>query len=251
MVARAARKRISAVDRRQTILVAARKLFAHNGYESTRTFQIAAAAGTSEALLYRHFASKEALYRAVLRKMIRDQDYIYDVFGMPDATTESLVKVIRAYLRQCITPTDEAVLESVRIMLASLSGDGGYAGVVYRRAMRLQLAPVTRALHAARAAGDMAGPALLPEHVSMLIEHVGTMVAAARALPGALSPYQQSPDRLLHDATWFCCRGLGMTNAAIERCVAHDTQASAKDFGHSPAQMQTVELPCLPLIESQ
>src|SRR6476469_4096631 len=61
-----ARQRLSADDRRSAIIDAARTLFAANGFRGTGTSDIAAAAGCSEPVIYKHFASKQALFAAVL-----------------------------------------------------------------------------------------------------------------------------------------------------------------------------------------
>jgi AcrR family transcriptional regulator len=53
-------------ERRAAIVAVARGLFARQGYHGTSTGEIARAAGCSEAVLYRHFASKQALFSAVL-----------------------------------------------------------------------------------------------------------------------------------------------------------------------------------------
>jgi AcrR family transcriptional regulator len=62
-----ARQRLSAEDRRVAIIEAARVLFARNGFRGTGTSEIAAAAGCSEPVIYKHFASKQALFAAVLQ----------------------------------------------------------------------------------------------------------------------------------------------------------------------------------------
>jgi AcrR family transcriptional regulator len=53
-------------ERRAAILAVAHRLFARQGYHGTSTGEIARAAGCSEAVLYRHFASKQALFSAVM-----------------------------------------------------------------------------------------------------------------------------------------------------------------------------------------
>jgi len=58
--------RLSAADRRQQIIEQAVKVFARHGVEGTRTRDIAEECGINEALLYRHFASKEDIYRKAL-----------------------------------------------------------------------------------------------------------------------------------------------------------------------------------------
>jgi AcrR family transcriptional regulator len=51
---------------RRLLLDAARDLFARRDYRSTTTREIAAAAGVSEYLLFRHFGSKAGLFREAL-----------------------------------------------------------------------------------------------------------------------------------------------------------------------------------------
>ena len=46
-------------------------LFARNGFRGTGTSDIAAAAGCSEPMIYKHFASKQALFAAVLEDCAR------------------------------------------------------------------------------------------------------------------------------------------------------------------------------------
>jgi AcrR family transcriptional regulator len=53
-------------DRRRAILDAATELFADQGYAGTSVQEIADAAGTHKTTVLYHFASKEALYEAVL-----------------------------------------------------------------------------------------------------------------------------------------------------------------------------------------
>lgn len=58
--------RMPGEDRRRQLLRVAIDSFAQNGFSGTKTKDIAAAAGVSEAILFRHFASKEDLYHAIL-----------------------------------------------------------------------------------------------------------------------------------------------------------------------------------------
>jgi AcrR family transcriptional regulator len=58
--------RFSAADRREQILDVATSLFAQQGYRGTTTKLIAERSGVTEALIFRHFPSKEELYWAVI-----------------------------------------------------------------------------------------------------------------------------------------------------------------------------------------
>jgi len=57
---------MSAIDRRQQILAVAVDLFSEKGFRGTTTKEIAQAAGVSEAIIFRHFATKEELYAAII-----------------------------------------------------------------------------------------------------------------------------------------------------------------------------------------
>jgi AcrR family transcriptional regulator len=56
-------------ERRAQLLGAAASAFAHAGFAATSMDDVAAAAGVTRLILYRHFASKEDLYRAVLDRV--------------------------------------------------------------------------------------------------------------------------------------------------------------------------------------
>jgi len=58
--------RMAAAERRQHLIETAIRLFTEGSYRGTTTAEIARAAGVSEPILYRHFASKRDLYLAAL-----------------------------------------------------------------------------------------------------------------------------------------------------------------------------------------
>ncbi len=60
--------RLSALDRRRQIMRTASTLFARRGYRGTTTREIAERAGINEALLFRHFPSKEKLYWTIIEE---------------------------------------------------------------------------------------------------------------------------------------------------------------------------------------
>lgn len=53
-------------ERRLQILRVAMRLFSQRGFRGTTTKEIALAAGVSEAMVFRHFATKEELYSAII-----------------------------------------------------------------------------------------------------------------------------------------------------------------------------------------
>jgi AcrR family transcriptional regulator len=66
------RKRLAPEQRRHLIVEAAGRLFGERGYEATRLDDVAAAAGVTKPILYRHFDDKRALYLALLARHRED-----------------------------------------------------------------------------------------------------------------------------------------------------------------------------------
>ena len=62
-------RQLSRADRRAAILRGAAQAFAGSGYAATSMEDLAAASGITKLIVYRHFASKEELYRAVLQQV--------------------------------------------------------------------------------------------------------------------------------------------------------------------------------------
>jgi AcrR family transcriptional regulator len=69
---RAPRVKLTGTERRASILVAAREVFVESGFAAARTEDIAARAGVNQALLYQHFASKDAMFEAAVVQPIED-----------------------------------------------------------------------------------------------------------------------------------------------------------------------------------
>jgi AcrR family transcriptional regulator len=212
------RKRLAHADRRESILAAATRAFAAEGFGGTRTQQIAKEAGVSEALLFRHFASKQALYDAVHERLIAIQDKNFEVMTLPAPSTEGLVRMLWATMRACVygKPSDQAAAAQ-RIILLSLASDGEHAREFNARAQRKGGAALARAMAAARAAGDLDGEPMDPRNAFALIGHVATMIISAQLTGKSVVPVTASKDRLLRDAVHFCGRGIGLSEAALAR----------------------------------
>src|SRR5204863_3897180 len=72
MAATGERRRLPVAERRELIVAAAGHLFGEAGYDGTRLDDIAAAAGVTKPVLYRHFDSKRDLYLALLERHRED-----------------------------------------------------------------------------------------------------------------------------------------------------------------------------------
>src|SRR5215510_3924324 len=66
--------KMSSEERRAAIIKAVRRVFAEKGFHGTTTRELADAAAVSEALLFKHFPNKEALFSAMQLSCCNEQD---------------------------------------------------------------------------------------------------------------------------------------------------------------------------------
>jgi AcrR family transcriptional regulator len=82
-----ARPRLDPDARRAQIVKASMALFAKKGFSGTTSRELARAAGVSEALIFRLFPTKRALYDAIIQRTIAEAERPYDAPGdarLPD-----------------------------------------------------------------------------------------------------------------------------------------------------------------------
>lgn len=237
-------KRLGGADRKNSIIEAATKVFAEHGLQGAKTQQIAAAANVSEALIFRHFETKVMLYRAVLRRLIKEQDLIMSTVGTAETEQSSLgfIKMMRRYFEHCMQGRDAVNANSVRVYHASLAGDGNYASLLTRRSMRIAMKPMAAALEAARADGDIVGPAIDYANVSSIMANVGMNLMMSQMRDQPIFPYSKDPQVLVEQLLRFHGRGIGFTDAALDRLIplSADEVRMDKDKAHDAAQSVTV-----------
>lgn len=86
-------RRLPRAERREQILAAATEAFARSGFAATGLDDIAAEAGVTRVILYRHFDSKTDLYQAVLDRMCaRLEAHVKEpVGGFTEASIDGLL----------------------------------------------------------------------------------------------------------------------------------------------------------------
>src|ERR1043165_7671398 len=87
--------RMSTDERRAAILQAVRKVFAEKGFHGSTTRELAEAAGVSEALLFKHFPSKDVLYEEVQQATWDDisREDVGRLMSLPPSTATLVVLV--------------------------------------------------------------------------------------------------------------------------------------------------------------
>jgi AcrR family transcriptional regulator len=107
-----AQGRLKGDARRAQIVEVARRLFAEVGYQQTTTRQLARAADVSDALMYRHFASKDDVLRAVVDQGLAKFAAMREVtaVGRDRLLSERLMTIGRAFLEVLDAQVDLLVL---------------------------------------------------------------------------------------------------------------------------------------------
>ncbi|MBV9523638.1 MAG: TetR/AcrR family transcriptional regulator [Alphaproteobacteria bacterium] len=206
--------RLDNEERRKAIVDAAMPLFARRGFAGTTTKEIAEAARVSEALVFKHFPSKAALYEEILRLGCLGDPALECLNQLP-ASTASLVQMMGFMLRHFLL-TDEMDTRH-RLMVNSFLEDGEYCQLVFHSVLTRVYPKFAECLAAARAAGDLAHPAAPPENLFWFAQHVAAMLAYARLPRGGTVPYRGDTDTVIAEAAGFILRGLGLTPEAIAR----------------------------------
>ena len=81
---------MKAAERRASILAVAKILFADCGYHGVSVDEIAKRLGVSPAVLYQHFASKVALYEAVLNEIACHRESYVEAALAGPATSDAV-----------------------------------------------------------------------------------------------------------------------------------------------------------------
>jgi AcrR family transcriptional regulator len=86
------------MERRELIVDAAGRLFGERGYDATRLDEVAAAAGVTKPILYRHFDSKRDLYLALLDRHRADLSGFIPAMPPEGTVAERLRAVLDGWL---------------------------------------------------------------------------------------------------------------------------------------------------------
>src|SRR5215208_4694809 len=103
----AAAGRMCADDRRRQIAEVAMRLFSERGFRGTTTKEIAQAAGVSEAIIFRHFATKEDLYSAIIDLKSCDGFAAGLAAGEDHANCPQVVEKVRSRVAEAMKARDD------------------------------------------------------------------------------------------------------------------------------------------------
>jgi AcrR family transcriptional regulator len=215
--------KLSSEERRAAIIKAVRAVFATKGFHGTTTRELAEAAGVSEALLFKHFPNKEALYSAMQVSCCREQDAAkLERLKALEPSTPALVFLVHLLVSRLLTgprPTgdDEDTLQR-RLMLRSLTEDGEFARLFLKGMPSQLIRKLEECIKAAVASGDAVTAPVQPHLGAWFAHHLGAMTMLLHLQPTRpVVDYGVAREALVEQAVWFILRGVGLKEAAIKR----------------------------------
>jgi AcrR family transcriptional regulator len=112
--------RLKGAERRRVISEAALTLFSRKGFRGTTTKEIAEAAGCSEATLFKHFATKDDLYSAILEAKVRIEETLAK--AVQAAARKDDTEVFRAVGLEGLTQTEHDTSLMRLLLFSALEG---------------------------------------------------------------------------------------------------------------------------------
>lgn len=218
---RTAVPRLTKEERRAAIVRAVRHVFSEKGFDGTTTRELADAAGVSEALLFKHFPNKEALFEAMQTACCTEQELgRFQRISALEPSTSTLVLLVHflatLFVEHSDSKTDDQVVQA-RLLLRSLTEDGAFARHLLGPVATDWVPKVDACHRAAVAAGDAVADPVPLGLRAWFAHHLPALILFHRLPANPAVDYGVSGDRLVEQVVWFTLRGMGLKDAAIRR----------------------------------
>lgn len=214
------RKKLSGEQRRRSIIHAATRLFAENGYHATSIRRIAREAEVSEALIYKHFASKEELYEEGLNYSRSMLSLTVDKLESLPPGAGNLVAIVYLTVSlialEVLGRTAEQKAHE-RLLFQSLTGDITFARRHFQNLEDSWSRLLQRNYEAAVAAGDFLPCPDSTRNRMWFVHHLAMAINLCHLSGEPAFDYDGTQEELVEQAVLFCLRGGGMTPEAIEK----------------------------------
>jgi AcrR family transcriptional regulator len=216
----AIKRRLLADDRRKQILVSSMKVFAKEGFEGATSRKLAAAAKVSEALLYKYFPTKEAIYKDLASLLGSNKDQLVEAMTAQPPSAAAFVSTFYILARMILLGQPGARKDDSidRLIGQSLLGDGAFANAFLESMFYPLLPYLSACLDAARKAADVKEGAESAERQCILFHHFVGMIALFSLPKRRVLPYADD-QTMLREVLLFAYRGVGFTEPAIRKHV--------------------------------
>lgn len=213
--------KLSGEERRAAIIKAVRRVFAEKGFDGTTTRALADAAGVSEALLFKHFPNKEALFLAMQQSCCHEDDLLkYEELVALEPSASTLVLLVHFVISRVVgadASGDDDVAIHNRLMLRSLAEDGEFARLFLAHKADDWVPKIAECVKAAAAAGEAVADPTLPDLCGWFIHHLATAILFHLLPRRPAIDYRVPRKKLVEQAVTFALRGIGLKEDAIRR----------------------------------
>ncbi len=212
--------RMPSADRRTAIISAARMIFVENGFERTTTRSLAEAAGVSEALLFKHFPNKEALYSAIQISCFKEEGEKFIARSQSlEPSSAALVLLVSDLVSHILAESrDDEGLLFFRLILRSLMDEGEFTRLAIQGGPSRWVKKVEECIKAANRAGDMLDRPVQANLAGWMVHQLITGILLHTLPREAVIDYGVSHEELVKQVVWFCLRGMGLKEEVIRRC---------------------------------
>ncbi len=173
----------------------------------------------SEALLFKHFPTKDVLYAELERHCIDAHMVGTRLLDAAAPSTATLVMGV-AVLLQAVFPgigPPQAHDNTKRLVTASLLDDGRFATAFLDRHVRPWVDMFADCLAAARTAGDVQDGAHAGKAELWFVHHLANTLHLVGLSGAGVVDYGMTCEELTASAVLFLLRGLGLREEAIDR----------------------------------
>ncbi len=212
--------KMPSADRRTAIISAARRIFVEKGFERTTTRALAEAAGVSEALLFKHFPNKEALYSAIQISCFKEEGEKFIARSQSlEPSTAALVLLVSDLVSHILAESrDDEGLLFFRLILRSLMDEGEFTRLAIQGGPSRWVKKVEECIKAANRAGDMLDRPVQANLAGWMVHQLITGILLHTLPREAVIDYGVSHEELVKQVVWFCLRGMGLKEEVIRRC---------------------------------
>jgi AcrR family transcriptional regulator len=211
--------RLTADERRTIIVEAATRVFAENGFHGTTTRELAKAAGVSEALIYKHFPSKESLFSAMLAQGASGAlSAVFKQIMALERSTSTLTLMVHFMISYYATADRDAVSSAMNILqVRSLLADGEFVRLRHRRFARAWIEKFDQCVEEAMRAGHVIETPVRRDLRVWFVQHIAFSLMMNLHPKTPAIDYDADREVLIEQATWFALLGIGFTQEAIRR----------------------------------
>lgn len=208
--------KLNSEERKKAIVKSAMPIFAQKGFHGTTTKALAKAAGVSEALLYKHFSSKEMIYKAIWEKHLSEdenQPEVEYIINMKPSTLR-LVLSVQYFVLHMAGHKDQIF---PRLIAQSLLDDGNFAGMIFKKMKAGFFDLFIESLEAAKKSNDLDNVPIKYNLRVWFMHHLSMAMLFLNLPNKNIINYEDSKKEVLSQATIFALRGIGVKQEFIKK----------------------------------